>query len=93
MKKCINCGSKLLFKRELMTIFFNLKLRCHHCGLVMKTGIVFDQIIELVAYFILIFSVLGTFTYIGGYSILFGIAVFSFIKLLAYLFFYRLIKV
>lgn len=93
MKKCIDCGSKLLLNRELLTVFFNLKLRCHSCGLAMKTDIVFDQIIELFAYFILIFSVLGTLNYLGGLSIIFGIMVFVFAKIIAYVFIYRLKRI
>jgi len=92
MKKCINCKSNLPFKREIMTLFFNLKIKCQVCGLIMKTDLIFDQVIELFAYFVLIFTTLATFQLLGGLSLLVGLTVFIIIKLFLYKYLYRLKK-
>jgi len=75
-----------------MTLFFNLKIKCQVCGLIMKTDLIFDQVIELFAYFVLIFTTLATFQLLGGLSLLVGLTVFIIIKLFLYKYLYRLKK-
>lgn len=58
----------------------------------MKAGLVFDQFIELFAYFVFIITTLLMFDKLKGWSVIFGLVVFVFIKLLVYKFLYKLKK-